>query len=148
MNKRLWIGFNVKQRSLALKMTHNYPQEMVLFDIPHLDLLWHWDQRADWRSGASDSRGAYKVWKIGGKMWRFIIVFRIRIASNWGILSYILFPTHTRMNLWIYLFNWCIMSVSSVHAQSMHVSACSSLEQKRPLFWPWASLADIVGLVT
>ena len=39
MNKTPWIGFNVKQRSLALEMTHNYPEEMVLFDIPHLDLL-------------------------------------------------------------------------------------------------------------
>ena len=71
-------------------------------------------------------------------MWRFLIVFLIRIAS---ILGYTLFPTHTRMNLWIYLFNWCIMSVSSVHAQSMHVSVCSSLEQKRPLFWPLMELA-------
>ena len=74
-------------------------------------------------------------------MLRFTIVFLIRIASNWGILSYSLFPTHTRMNLWIYLFNWCVMSVSSVHAQSMHVSACSSLEQKRFLFWPLMELA-------
>ena len=81
--------------------------------------------------------------KSRGKMLRFIIVFLIRIASNWGILSYTL-SQHTPIWIyesWIYLFNWCIMSVSSVHAQSMHVSACSSLEQKRPLFWPLMELA-------